>query len=82
MNLNVTICNVYEMNSRKKYFYQQRFLSIDLMFNRGYVFVAERVSNVIDRRVANMVDDVILSEFPFSSYKRLLITESILKELE
>lgn len=70
------------MNSRKKYFYQQRFLSIDLMFNRGYVFVAERVSNVIDRRVANMVDDVILSEFPFSSYKRLLITESILKELE
>ena len=69
------------MNVRKGLFYQQHLLSFDGMFNRGYAFVAERVSNVIDRRVANRVDDVILSEFPFSSSKRLNITESILEEI-
>ena len=44
-------------------------------------FVADEVSNVIDRGFANMVDEVIFREFPLSSLERLRITESILEEL-
>jgi hypothetical protein len=82
MNLQETVAGVYDFNSGKRLFYEMIHSSFSSMYIKSYIFVAERVSNVVDRRVANRVDDVVLSEFPFSSSERLLVTESILKELE
>ena len=82
MNLQETVAGVYDFNAGKRLFYEMIHSSFNSMYIKSYIFVAERVSNVVDRRVANRIDDVVLSEFPISSSERLLVTESILKELE
>ena len=82
MNLQETVQEVYQMNVRKTLFYEMINISFSSLYIKSFNFVAERVSNVIDRRVADMVEDVVLFKFPISSSKRLNITESILKELE
>jgi hypothetical protein len=81
LELKSIVDKVQDRGGPRRDFLNDEVSSFNYSFQRGNRFVAEVVSNIIYRRVANMVDLVVVSRFPLSSFERLRIAESILGEL-
>jgi hypothetical protein len=82
LELKAIVDRVQDRGGPRRDFLNDEVSSFNYSFQRGNRFVAEVVSNIIYRRVANMVDLVVVSRFPLGSLERLEVTERILNELK